>query len=79
MSDFERTTLFIAGTLIAILLALSFYEINNNAKKKQIQKIKTEKCLTSIGKIEYVNGETIIKFDDSISSYTYSLTHSEWK
>jgi len=65
--------------LTIIVLALSFSQMNNNKKKKQIQRIKTEKCLISIGKIKYANGEIVIKFDDSISSYTYSLTNSEWK
>ena len=79
----ERITSFLYKILLFIIVILAivilslFYEKNNN--ETETQKIKNEKCLTSIGKIKYVNGETIIKFDDSISSYTYSLTHSEWK
>jgi len=81
MDSYQRVTAILV-ILILILLAFSINGLHNNMHKayieKEIQRTETENTLTHYGKIEYIRGEAIIKFDDHLSSYTYSLTNSKW-
>ena len=81
MDSYQRVTAMLV-ILILILLAFLINGLHGNMHKayieKEIQRTETENTLSRYGKIEYIGGEAIIKFDDHLSSYTYSLTNSKW-